>query len=182
MPSDINLSVTSSMIAKWPAVSQFRIGKFAQEFYGWSRQQGHRPMTAEVAIADKTLNDIRNLSANWDGYGALPVASSTMENARGALLSLLHEVPLPDVTPNANGTISFEWETSGLVAGLEIGATRFSFFLRPRSGSSTYADGDASLISQRGIGQIIASHLFPFGRDWVATSGCRFITPHVQAA
>ena len=182
MSSSIMIDFAPPILTSGVPSTQSNLGAIWSNFYAWPRLQRHRPMTAEATIAEQTLSEISRLPANWDGYGGVPIATSTVENARSALLSLLRDLPLPDVTPNANGTISFEWESASFVAGLEIGATRFSFFLRPRFGGSTYAEGDASLVSQHSIGPLIASHLFPFDRDRMSTSGFRFAGPHVQAA
>ena len=175
-------NTTNTKISNWYGHVQLGPGKSRTDFYFWPRTQRRQPMNAESAIAERILTEIGSLPPDWDGYGALPMVASTVDNARGALFSLLLMVPLPDITPNPNGTISFEWETNRIIAALEIGATRFSFFLRPRAGRPAYAAGDAALISQHGIGQMIATYLFPFDRDWLATSGCRFDVPHVQAA
>src|SRR5262245_17389350 len=86
----------------------------------------------EQAVA--TLMEFQDLAPNWDGYGALPVGRETISNGREALSLLLRHISLPDVTPNPNGTIGFEWFSSHGEAHLEIGKTRFSFFAKPREG------------------------------------------------
>ena len=64
------------------------------------------------------------MAENWDGYGAIPIDPMTAVNADRLLSALRHIGIDPDVTPNTNGTISFEWEwTSGSVH-VEVGKTR----------------------------------------------------------
>jgi hypothetical protein len=77
----------------------------------------------------EVLYALAALPENWDGYGALHISAETIHNARRALNVLAH-APLPEITPNPNGTISFEWETESSEAHLEIGKTRYSFYAK----------------------------------------------------
>jgi hypothetical protein len=98
--------------------------------------------------------------ANWDGYGALPVSSETRKNALSALSGLEHLAPAPAVIPNPNGTISFEWETEKGIGHLEVGRTRFSFYIRRTSGIPFLLDGSA--VDQiYGLGPILSGELYP---------------------
>lgn len=47
----------------------------------------------------------------WDGYDAVPITEEAYLEARRLLLSLpiTSFIPLPEVTPEPNGTISLEW-------------------------------------------------------------------------
>lgn len=70
------------------------------------------------------IETIAQMSENWDGYGAVPIHHLTAVNA-DKLLSALRSLGVdPDVTPNPNGTISFEWEWKSGIAHVEIGKTR----------------------------------------------------------
>ncbi len=84
------------------------------------------------------------LGDNWDGYGALPISEAAIRNARFVLERLSHSCPTPDVVPNSNGTISFEWETRSAYACLEIGVTRYALFVDAKAGQGDFhADGCA---------------------------------------
>jgi hypothetical protein len=47
--------------------------------------------------------------ADWDGYGASAIQTSTIEAARSFLAMLPSALGPPDVAPGADGTIGFEW-------------------------------------------------------------------------
>jgi len=84
------------------------------------------------------------LGDNWDGYGALPISDAVIANARFVLERLSHSCPTPDVVPNSNGTISFEWETRSAYAYLEVGATRYALVVDAKAGQGgILADGYA---------------------------------------
>ncbi len=50
---------------------------------------------------------------NWDGYGALPVSGEAYEEAED-FISLLADggLPMPDISPEIDGGIEFEWYMS----------------------------------------------------------------------
>jgi hypothetical protein len=112
----------------------------------------------EQALA--TLMEFEDLAPNWDGYGALPVARETIGNCREALLLLLRHTIAPDITPNPNGTIGFEWNSADGEAHLEIGRTRFSFFAKPRGGRPILADGVVGAINNE-LASLVAAIVFP---------------------
>lgn len=68
------------------------------------------------------LDELRELEDGWCGEGSLAPVPQTFDNAL-ELIQLWHR-PETDVTPNTNGTISFEWPGGHL----EIGLTRFSMY------------------------------------------------------
>ncbi len=47
---------------------------------------------------------------NWDGYSAKAVTAGAYEEAITLLNSLPHHVPLPELEPEPDGSIGFEWE------------------------------------------------------------------------
>lgn len=98
--------------------------------------------------------------ANWDGYGAVPIGDETKKNALGALKYLETLTRAPEITPNPNGTLSFEWETSRGFGQLEIGRTRYSFYVQPHRGSAFLGRGDASDVRQE-VGLLVDALLFP---------------------
>lgn len=115
---------------------------------------------AEVASAKAKIQEFGSMKDGWDGYGALPISAVTVENSNGAMDLLLRFAPVPDIVPNSNGTISFEWETAHGFAHLEIGKTRFSFYLKLRAGAPTSLSGDANNMPSE-VGEIISALLFP---------------------
>jgi hypothetical protein len=82
--------------------------------------------------------------ADWDGLGAIPITEDVRRNTVAALFALEQSAPSPAVIANANGTFSLEWETQKGVSQLEIGRTRYAFYLRPSLGPVYLADGAAN--------------------------------------
>jgi hypothetical protein len=97
---------------------------------------------------------------NWDGYGALPIGDETKKNALGALNHLETLTCAPEITSNPNGTLSFEWESNRGFGQLEIGRTRYSFYVQPQSGSPLLNSGDASEVSSA-VGLLVDALLYP---------------------
>lgn len=117
-------------------------------------------LLTEFFRAHSEVNEIENLPANWDSYGASPISTDVSRNAKQALDTLLCSLPYPDVTPNPNGTLSLEWESSNGFAYIEIGNSKFSAFIRPNLGQSYHFDGNAESIDFN-IGPFISAILFP---------------------
>jgi hypothetical protein len=82
--------------------------------------------------------------ADWDGYGAVAMTDDVKRNTVAALYALEQSTPSPNVIANANGTFSLEWETPKGISQLEIGRTRYAFYLRPSVGPVYLADGAAN--------------------------------------
>lgn len=117
-------------------------------------------MRAELPVAEAMIDDIALMQDNWDGYGAIQIEQATKKNAKNALKKLHTVSPIPDITPNPNGTISLAWESAEGFGHLEIGRTKFSFYIKPRSGLPILADGDAEDIDED-IGTWVSNMLFP---------------------
>lgn len=118
-------------------------------------------LAAERGTARETIEACARMPENWDGYGALRIRAETAQNALDVLEVLPDEVPTPDVTPNPNGTLSFEWESASGVGHLEIGRTRFSFYIQAR-----HLDHPVLKDWRRGepvpnVGQLLINHLYP---------------------
>jgi len=47
---------------------------------------------------------------NWDGEGARPVEASTIYHAIRFLRMLVLSVPMPDIYPEPDGELAFEWD------------------------------------------------------------------------
>src|SRR5262245_20964910 len=87
--------------------------------------------SSELDAAESTLRDFATLGPDWDGDGALSINPTVISNATAIARALGSAFPMPDINPNPNGTISFEWESGSGIAHLEMGKTRFSFYARP---------------------------------------------------
>lgn len=120
-------------------------------------------MRGEIPIAEAKITGIASMESNWDGYGAIRISSETAKNTKNAIAILCSYAPIPDITPNTNGTISLEWETIEGFAHLEIGRTKYSFYIKPRAGKAILADGVTDNI-EANIGKWIAEILYPSTR------------------
>jgi len=119
-----------------------------------------RPSLYQEFAAHRHLQHISNLADNWDGYGATSIHADTARNAHRALTTLLLSLPLPEITPNSNGTISFEWQSPFGHANLEMGLTRYSFFVQLARGPTIPLDGPAASVPDV-LGSVVAALLFP---------------------
>ena len=100
------------------------------------------------------------LQEDWDGYGAARIQNQTVTNAQIAADLVLRTAPMPDITPNPNGTISMEWESKMGVAYLEIGKTQYSCYVSRQAKEPLLYDGAAGQIGTH-LGTAISVALFP---------------------
>ena len=114
---------------------------------------------AEQASAVDALDVLASMPADWDGYGALRLHPDTVANAKQAVARLWRYVPAADITPNPHGTVSLEWESERGTAYLELGRTRFSFYIKPRGSVITTSEGDASDLPQ--LADYILATVYP---------------------
>jgi hypothetical protein len=129
----------------------------------------HVQSFSEIEAVRKAIEDLAYVEPNWDGYDALAISAETKRNALNAQRTLETVAPPPSVIPNSNGTLSFEWETERGIGHLEIGRTRYSFYVRPTiarvNAANTYAnpilsDGDVDKIAGF-LGTIVDGILYP---------------------
>lgn len=115
----------------------------------------------ELMNARHNIDQLASMPADWDGYGALPISQETKLNAERALEVVARNAPVPDILPNSNGTLSFEWETAAGSGHLEIGQTRFSFYLKSSAigAMPILVDGQAANIPID-IGTYVSALLF----------------------
>lgn len=145
---------------------------FPQQAYKFERVQQRPPEThtlfpsqsvalrAEVSEAKTKIREFGQMPENWDGYDALGISAEATRNALVALDSVLRAAPIPDIVPNPNGTLSFEWETADGFAHLEVGNTRFAFYLKRRSDQPSRLSGSAEQVPS-GLGYLVAALLYP---------------------
>ena len=133
----------------------------------------------EALGAEVELSKFEALPANWDGYGADRIDAQSVKNARAAL-KVLRAAPAPELTPNPNGTISMEWETPSGLAHLEVGKTRYSFYVKPSGGDASVIDGDARNVPN-GLGTVISAVLYPPVRSVAAITKLIYTAGHERA-
>lgn len=138
-------------------------------------------MRGEIPVAEAKIADIELMEANWDGYGAIRISSDTSKNAKNAIGRLCSYAPIPDISPNPNGTISLEWETHEGFAHLEIGRTKYSFYIKPRTGKAILADGATNNI-EINIGKWIAEILYPSTRGSETITKITFLNNDLRTA
>lgn len=126
----------------------------------WLPESGRGAFRAEYPVAQAVIKQVAYAEPNWDGYGASPISTEAKENALRAIKSLLPVAPTPEISPNPNGTLSFEWETEEGRAHMEIGRTLYSFYVSPRVGPPVLFEGLAEDVNSI-HGNLVASFLFP---------------------
>lgn len=63
-------------------------------------------------------------SDDWDGYGATAIDSSVVRNAEEFIRVLPDNLPVPEVSPEPDGSISLDWiRTPNQVVSVSIGST-----------------------------------------------------------
>ena len=99
----------------------------------------------------QTIESFCLFEEDWDGYGALPIHPQTKKNALEFLnfyainaIRVEGSLFFPELTPNTNGTINFEWEDLGKIANLDIGKTQLSFFITQPNHEPIIYDGNAA--------------------------------------
>ena len=61
---------------------------------------------------------------NWDGYGAKALSPAAYEHAWAFLQALPTTAPIPDVVPESDGEIAFEWDCGAWrILSVSIGPT-----------------------------------------------------------
>lgn len=93
------------------------------------------------------LQALGRLPEDWDGEGANPIHPGTIENAAYLIAHTADLLPIPDIEPVSNGTVSFEWSVGQGVAYMEIGRTRFSIFVEVAGTGLFRDDGLAESLS-----------------------------------
>ena len=128
-----------------------------------------------LASTETHVEQLCGLQADWDGYGGLPMSTATKYNSLASLRGILLHAPSPDITPNPNGTLSFEWETNRGSAHLEIGQSRLSFYLSPAVGEPVFIEASAAdtLLTSINIGILVSANLFPLRHGTISLTQVR---------
>lgn len=84
---------------------------------------------AQLVAVRSAMEPLSELGAGWDGYKAAAISSSTVEVTLGVLSGLTDianrrgvRLPLPDVTPNVDGSIDAHWETGKVMLLMNVTA------------------------------------------------------------
>lgn len=151
--------------------------------YTWIQPITKVPELAALVTAENQIEKFGRMPEGWDGYGALPISIVTKHNSLEALRGVSVYPPAPEITPNSNGTLSFEWETELGVAHLELGQTRLSFYVNLVSGDPVFLDAscDDLLIASLNIGFLVSIKLFPM-RYAMASVTDIHLAAHVSTA
>jgi hypothetical protein len=134
--------------------------------------------SAERALTLQTIHEFSMMNEGWDGYGASQIHEITCTNCKQFLSSLPDNYPFPELIPNSNGTISMEWESRHGSACLEIGKTRYSFYIKRRSGKPVLKDGDARAIGLDIAGLVVAI-LYPLSHYAPSITTATYKTPGI---
>jgi hypothetical protein len=93
----------------------------------------------------KGIADFTRLPKNWDGYEAIPLQKSNFSNATFliTLLSRSSIRKISDYFPNANGTLTIEWENSkDEKVSVEVGGSTFSYYVKLDAQSPLFFNGN----------------------------------------
>ena len=78
-------------------------------------------------IAKEVIQKLNNIyedcsQPNWDGYGAKPIDIETYYESQRFINCLPESLPYPEVTPDPDGEVSFEWfKNSKRIFSVSIG-------------------------------------------------------------
>lgn len=136
------------------------------DIWAWSTDLHREGLILTPARLGKLLDEIEifgSLPDNWDGEGANKIHEQTVRNCRYMARCAVDYLTVPDVDPNPNGTVSFEWCTAEGLAYLEVGRTQFSLFVEThgevvlslKDEISAHADSIANLF------RVISGYLLP---------------------
>lgn len=94
------------------------------------------------------LGGYETLKPDWDGYDALPPFPEILERAKDLIQALPDEsvLPIDDIFPNSNGTVTIEWLNSNKKCALEIGLSNYSCFLDMQNTDPVYLSGKDILV------------------------------------
>lgn len=128
-------------------------------------------LTSEGILGDQRLLELGKLGDDWDGYGGAAIASSIVASSREYFATLLAAaLPAPDIQPNSNGTISFDWTAATGDAQLEIGNTSLSLYIKQQGADPIFVEAKSSEVMIRNIANLLRSTLFAREQTTTATS------------
>lgn len=75
------------------------------------------------------MQTLEHLTNGWDGYDGIAPSSVTRLNGWWALNAFMAAGHFPDVSPDSNGTICFDWEGESYNAHFQVGRSTFSMYI-----------------------------------------------------
>jgi hypothetical protein len=95
-----------------------------------------RPRLAAFSELDNTFDECK--SANWDAEGAAPITEATYEEAQDFLALLPVTIRTPEIAPEPNGSMGFEWNKNNRVFVVSVKGRRTLSY----AGSGVFAPGE----------------------------------------
>lgn len=97
------------------------------------KSKTHTANNTAIPNAKKAvINDIealKDLESNWDGYGAMPILTTSIDNAKEIVLNkIISADNIEDIQPNPNGTVTITWSKKNNQVCLEVGTEMMSYF------------------------------------------------------
>lgn len=97
------------------------------------KSKTHAANNTAISNAKKAvINDIealKDLESNWDGYGAMPILTTSIDNAKEIVLNkIISADNIEDIQPNPNGTVTITWSKKNNQVCLEVGTEMMSYF------------------------------------------------------
>lgn len=116
------------------------------------------------------LSQLEALPHGWDGDDAEQIAEGAVRGGKSFVMAFTG--PASAIIPSASGTVVLEWDSPLGEAVLEIGQTRFSFYISPNHGNPIFRKGstDALSLSAPDMADLIEGQLFPSIRGSSAMS------------
>jgi hypothetical protein len=129
----------SLMLEKW----RFGLG-VGQSIWPMATDRIRQSLRDEIVEKVKLFAEFK---AGWFGGESYEIPQKTIDRviAVAHSLQLVEGIPNPELTPNVNGTISLEWESTRGEAYLEYGKTRISGFVRVEDYPTQYITDVKSL-------------------------------------
>ena len=101
------------------AMGSYGVGDDARRLQDLLQQAVDR-LTSSVSLGRKLQGAVRELNcvfeecsvSDWDGYGAQPVSPESYGKAKQFIEALPWGFPLPEISADPDGEISFEWYSS----------------------------------------------------------------------
>jgi hypothetical protein len=134
-----------------------------------SRGAADRDLRVAFEQARASLAEMSKWEENWDGEGASAFAPEAIKNAHLVLNVSEGVLPAPEVSPNPNGTITFEWFVGARSAYWEVGRTTWGWFVQENGSTMMRAQGQITVEASvlREAAKLIAQFLLAinsFGR------------------
>lgn len=139
----------------------------------------------ESKAAYRLIDELEALEDNWDGYGGAAISAQACNNARLFIRAFIAEspkLPLPEISPTAAGTISFEWETQTAEVYFEIGDTHYSGFIKANGQQTTYLQGRGHAIDRQIVVLVQNAISPPVMHSFPITEISFYAQPHEHVA